>query len=135
MSRSVLSAELSAQAPDASLRKHIAAEVDMRTRELFASRDERSALLRKDNEAELRDISDIGSMPTVEDQWVRVTCEGGDQAWLLYASVIEHPGVVPSPMLAYGEASDIAPEDAEQIRMDAEANRLAYEGVEPGSLE
>ena len=55
MSRSVLSAELSAQAPDASLRKHIAAEVDRRTRELFASRDERSALLRKDNEAELRE--------------------------------------------------------------------------------
>ena len=87
------------------------------------------------NEAELRDISDIGSMPTVEDQWVRVTCADGTQPWLLYASVIDHPGIVPSPMLAYGEASDIAPEDAEQIRMDAEANRLACEGVEPGSLE
>lgn len=87
------------------------------------------------NEAELRDISDIGSMPTVEDQWVRVTCEDGTQPWLLYASVIEHPGVVPSPMLAYGEASDIAPEDAEQIRMDAEAYRLAYEGLEPSSIE
>ncbi|HCN92782.1 MAG TPA: hypothetical protein DIT86_06180, partial [Hyphomonas sp.] len=59
----------------------------------------------------------------------------GTQPWLLYASVIDHPGIAPSPMLAYGEASDIAPEDAEQIRMDAEANRLAYEGVEPGSLE
>ena len=33
----------------------VCAEVDRRTRELFASRDERSALLRKDNEAELRE--------------------------------------------------------------------------------
>ena len=55
MSRSVLSAELSAQAPDAALRKHIAEEVDRRARELLAERDERSALLRRDNEAELRE--------------------------------------------------------------------------------
>ena len=55
MSRSVLSAELSAQAPDATLRKHIADEVDRRARELLAERDERAALLRRDNEAELRE--------------------------------------------------------------------------------
>ncbi|MEE2920303.1 MAG: hypothetical protein VYC38_00940 [Pseudomonadota bacterium] len=87
------------------------------------------------NEAELRDISDIGAMPTVEDQWVRVSCTGGDQAWLLYAAVIDQAGIVPSPMIGYGEAWDIAPEDADQVRADAEANRLAYEGLEPGSLE
>ena len=39
------------------------------------------------------------------------------------------------PMIGYGEAWDIAPEDADQVRADAEANRLAYEGLEPGSLE
>lgn len=87
------------------------------------------------NEAELRDISDIGAMPTVEDQWVRVTCTDGGQAWLLYAAAIEHPGIVPSPMIAYGEAEDIAPEDAEQVRADAEANRQAYEGLEIGAVE
>ena len=87
------------------------------------------------NEAELRDVSDIGSMPTVEDQWVRVTCADGSQPWLLYAAMIELDGVVPSPMLAYGESWDIAPEDVEQVRAEAEANRLAYEGLEPGVLE
>ena len=55
MSRSTLSAELSAQAPDTTMRKHIAAEVDRRTREIFASYGEQSALLRKGNATELRE--------------------------------------------------------------------------------
>ncbi len=65
------------------------------------------------NESELRDISDIGEHEVVEDQWARVTCTNGQRVWLLYSEVIETEGVGRSPMIAYGEAHDISPEEAD----------------------
>jgi len=83
------------------------------------------------NEAELREISDIGTIPTKEDQWVRVACEDGSQAWLLYTAAIEHPGIVPSPIVGFGEAFDILPEEVDAVREAGEATAAAYEGIEP----
>lgn len=84
------------------------------------------------NEAELREISDIASLPApVEDQWVNVACEDGSRAWLLYAAMLDHPGVVPSPITGYGEASDIDPDEVEEVRAGAQAMADAYEGIEP----
>ncbi|RAN32309.1 hypothetical protein HY3_03005 [Hyphomonas pacifica] len=84
------------------------------------------------NEAELREISDISSLPApTEDQWVNVECEDGSRAWLLYSTMVDLPGVVASPIMGYGEASDIAPDDVAEVRAGAAAMANAYEGIEP----
>lgn len=69
------------------------------------------------NESELRGVSDIGSRDLVEHLWVRVSCLGGLNAWLLYDEVIDAPGIAPSPFTGFREASDILPEEVEQVRM------------------
>lgn len=67
------------------------------------------------NESELREISDIGDHDVIEDQWARVNCTNGSRAWLLYSEVIEAPGVGRSPLIGYGEAYDITPEEAQMM--------------------
>lgn len=68
------------------------------------------------NESELRDISDIASVVPRADEWVRVTCVGGKQAWLLYSEVLFEPGVGPSPLSGFGESFDLSPEDVSAVR-------------------
>lgn len=87
------------------------------------------------NEAELRDISDIGTLTSLEAEWVRVTCGSGAQAWLLYREAIRHEGIAPSPITGYGEAADIAPEDVEMVREMAAAMEAAYDGIAPDEVE
>jgi predicted small lipoprotein YifL len=69
------------------------------------------------NESELRGVSDIGNRDLVEHLWVRVSCLGGLNAWLLYDEVIDEPGIAPSPFTGFREASDILPEEVEQVRL------------------
>lgn len=75
------------------------------------------------NESELREISDIGAIENQEHLWVKVSCLGGRSAWLLFDEVIIEEGIYPAPMTAYGEAHDVDPRDAEDVRamMSAEA--------------
>lgn len=68
------------------------------------------------NEGELREITDIGALENEEDLWVRVTCLGGKQAWLLFDEVVQEEGVYPSPITGYGDAKDIRPEEVETVR-------------------
>lgn len=68
------------------------------------------------NEGELREITDIGALENQENLWVRVTCLGGKQAWLLFDEVVLEKGVYPSPITGYGDAKDIRPEEVETVR-------------------
>jgi hypothetical protein len=68
------------------------------------------------NEGELREITDIGALENEEDLWVRVTCLGGKQAWLLFDEAVLEPGIYPSPITGYGDAKDILPEEVETVR-------------------
>jgi hypothetical protein len=68
------------------------------------------------NEGELSSITDIAETDLDEDLWLRVTCLGGRQAWLMFDEVIDEPGIYPSPITGYGEAVDIAPGDVETVR-------------------
>ncbi len=68
------------------------------------------------NEGELTNVTDIANTSLDEDLWVRVTCLGGKQAWLMFDEVIEEPGIYPSPITGYGDAADIDPADAETVR-------------------
>jgi hypothetical protein len=68
------------------------------------------------NEGELSTVTDIANTALDEDLWVRVTCLGGKQAWLMFDEVIEEAGVYPSPITGYGDASDIAPGDVDSVR-------------------
>ena len=68
------------------------------------------------NEAELRDISSITYGGLDEDQWVEVACIGGTRAWLLYDDAIASDSIVPSPIVGFGEAADIFPDEVEQVR-------------------
>lgn len=91
------------------------------------------------NEGELREITDIGAIENEEDLWVRVTCLGGKQAWLLFDEVVQEKGVYPSPITGYGEAHDILPEEVENVRamMSPDAYGLdpAAQTVEPPAVE
>ena len=79
------------------------------------------------NEAELMDVTDIQNSKGEEDEWVRVTCTGGAQPWLLYDEVVAVDGIVPSPITGYGDASDITLEQVETIRAEAAQNAVAVE--------
>ena len=79
------------------------------------------------NEAELMDVTDIQNSKGEEDEWVRVTCAGGAQPWLLYDEVVAVDGIVPSPITGYGDASDITLEQVETIRAEAAQNAVAVE--------
>lgn len=68
------------------------------------------------NEGELSNVTDIAEMSLEENLWVRVTCLGGKQAWLMFDEVIEEAGIYPSPITGFGDAADIAPEDVETVR-------------------
>ena len=68
------------------------------------------------NEAELRDISSMTNAGLMEDQWVEVACIGGTRAWLFYDEVIDEEAIVPSPIVGFGEASDILPDEVEEVR-------------------
>ncbi|MBA3067300.1 MAG: hypothetical protein FP825_02320 [Hyphomonas sp.] len=68
------------------------------------------------NEGELSNVTDIGAASLEEDLWVRVSCLGGKQGWLMFDEVIEEPGVFPSPITGYGDAADILPGDADAVR-------------------
>ena len=70
------------------------------------------------NESELRDISDIQAGGLDEDQWVEVACIGGTRAWLLYDEVLAEDSIVPSPIVGFGEASDIYPDEVERVRAE-----------------
>ena len=85
------------------------------------------------NEAELMNITDIQSTKGQEDEWLRVTCTDGSRAWLLYDEVVTVPGIVPSPITGYGDASDITLDQVEGIRAEAEQNAALAEslGEEP----
>lgn len=91
------------------------------------------------NESELREITDIGAIENKENLWVRVTCLGGKQAWILFDEVVLEPGVYPSPITGYGEAHDIEPGEVENVRamMSPDAFGLdpASQSVEPPSIE
>jgi hypothetical protein len=80
------------------------------------------------NEAELRDISDMQAGGLDEDQWVEVACIGGTRAWVLYDDAIALDSIVPSPIVGFGEASDIYPDEVEKVRaegLDMEAFQSA----------
>jgi hypothetical protein len=68
------------------------------------------------NEGELQTVTDIAEAELDEDLWVRASCLGGKQGWLMFDEVINEPGIYPSPITGYGEASDILPEEAEAVR-------------------
>ncbi len=68
------------------------------------------------NEGELSNVTDIANTLLEENLWVRVTCLGGKQAWLMFDEVIEEAGIYPSPITGYGNAADIAPEDVDSVR-------------------
>ena len=91
------------------------------------------------NEGELREITDIGALENEEDLWVRVTCLGGKQAWLLFDEAVLEPGVYPSPITGYGDAKDILPEEVETVRemmaMDAFGLDPTASTVEPPPVE
>ncbi|MCA8902952.1 MAG: hypothetical protein KDA53_17065 [Hyphomonas sp.] len=80
------------------------------------------------NEAELRDISDLASATITEDQWVDVPCKEGHRAWLLYDEVIAEDSIVPSPIVGYGDAYDIDPDEVEQVRSEG-LEREAFENA------
>jgi hypothetical protein len=84
------------------------------------------------NEGELQSVTDIGDAQLEEDLWVRVTCLGGKQAWLMFDEVIEEKGIYPSPITGFGDAADIAPEDVETVR---EAIATDAYGVDPQDQE
>jgi hypothetical protein len=68
------------------------------------------------NEGELSNVTDIADTALEENLWVRVTCLGGKQAWLMFDEVIDEAGIYPSPITGYGDAADIAPEEVESVR-------------------
>ena len=70
------------------------------------------------NEAELRDISSMTGASLEEDQWVEVACIGGTRAWILYDDAIAHDEIVPSPIVGFGEASDIYPDEVDRVRAE-----------------
>lgn len=70
------------------------------------------------NEAELRDISSISGAALDEDQWVNVACIGGVRAWLKYDEAIADENIVPSPIVGFGEASDILPDEVDSVRAE-----------------
>ncbi len=70
------------------------------------------------NEAELRDISSMTGMSLEEDQWVEVACTGGTRAWILYDDAIANDAIVPSPIVGFGEASDIFPDEVDKVRTE-----------------
>lgn len=47
--------------------------------------------------------------PLKVDEWVEITCadKGAHRAWFLYRDVIEAPGIIPTPIEGFGEASDL----------------------------
>lgn len=77
------------------------------------------------NESELRDISDIASIVPRADEWVRVTCLGGKQAWLLYSEVLTEEGIGPSPLSGFGESADLTPEEVMSVREIVESSQEA----------
>jgi hypothetical protein len=83
------------------------------------------------NEAELRDISSMSAVSLEEDQWVEVACIGGTRAWLLYDEAIAHDDIVPSPIVGFGEASDIYPDEVDKVR----AEGLELEAFQNGSFD
>ncbi|WP_321488557.1 hypothetical protein [uncultured Hyphomonas sp.] len=83
------------------------------------------------NEAELRDISSMSGMSLEEDQWVEVACIGGTRAWILYDDAIAHDEIVPSPIVGFGEASDIYPDEVDQVR----AEGLELEAFQNGAFD
>lgn len=91
------------------------------------------------NEGELREITDIGALENEEDLWVRVTCLGGKQAWLLFDEAVLEPGIYPSPITGYGDAKDIRPEEVETVRemmaLDAFGLDPTASTVEPPPVE
>ena len=70
------------------------------------------------NEAELRDISSITGAALEEDQWVNVACIGGTRAWLLYDEAVAEDAIVPSPIVGFGEAADILPDEVDKVRAE-----------------
>ena len=91
------------------------------------------------NEGQLREITDIGALENEEDLWVRVTCLGGKQAWLLFDEAVLEPGIYPSPITGYGDAKDIRPEEVETVRemmaLDAFGLDPTASTVEPPPVE
>ncbi|KCZ91057.1 hypothetical protein [Hyphomonas jannaschiana] len=83
------------------------------------------------NEAELRDISSMSAVSLEEDQWVEVACIGGKRAWLLYDDAIAQDDIVPSPIVGFGEASDIYPDEVDKVR----AEGLELEAFQNGALD
>lgn len=84
------------------------------------------------NEGELSNITNIADAALEENLWVRVSCVGGKQAWLMFDEVILEKGVYPSPITGYGEAADIAPGDVESVReaVSTDAYGVATQGEE-----
>lgn len=83
------------------------------------------------NEGELSNVTDIANTALDEDLWVRVTCLGGKQAWLMFDEVIEEPGVYPSPITGYGDAADIAPGDVDSVREAIATDAYGINAQEP----
>jgi hypothetical protein len=84
------------------------------------------------NEGELSNVTNIADTALEENLWVRVTCLGGKQAWLMFDEVIDETGIYPSPITGFGDAADIAPEEVETVR---EAIASDAYGVSPQDQE
>lgn len=88
------------------------------------------------NEAELRDISSMSGMGIEEDQWVEVACIGGTRAWLLYDDAVAHDDIVPSPIVGFGEASDIYPDEVDKVRAEGlEMEAFQNTPIDEGSVD
>lgn len=83
------------------------------------------------NEGELTNVTDIANTSLDEDLWVRVTCLGGKQAWLMFDEVIEETGIYPSPITGYGDAADIAESDVETVREAIATDAYGVNAQEP----
>jgi hypothetical protein len=84
------------------------------------------------NEGELANVTDITNKAQDENLWVRVTCLGGKQAWLMFDEVIQETGIYPSPITGYGEAADILPGDVDAVREAVATDTL---GADPATQE
>ena len=88
------------------------------------------------NEAELRDISSMTGMALEEDQWVEVACIGGTRAWIRYDDAIAQDDIVPSPIVGFGEASDIYPDEVDKVRAEGlELEAFQNQPFDDGSVD
>jgi len=85
---------------------------------------------REINEQDLVDISDIreaGENAKDDMLWVNIPC-GDGRGWILQSEALAEPGILPNPIIGYGESRDLT----EQDRVDAIEQAKWAEQAESG---